>query len=87
MYQKKNSTLLLTVLIMLQPENQHEENRDCISPFPCGKRVELVCINNDTFKSIGKFYRLSSLLPHSNAAGNEVVQTVRKVTSGLERLK
>lgn len=68
---------------MLQPENQHEENRDCISPFPCGKRVESVCSNDDTFKSIGKFYYLSSLLFHNNVAGNEVVQTIGKVTSDL----
>jgi len=57
---------------MLQPESQHEENRYCISPFPCGKCVEMVCVNDDTFKSVGKFYYLSSLLSHNNAAGDEV---------------
>lgn len=87
MYEKNNNTLLLTVLIMLQSENHHEENKDCFSPFPCGKLVELVCINDDTFKSIGKFYCLSSLLSHNNVAGNEVAQAIRKVTLVLERLK
>lgn len=71
---------------MLQPENQHEENRDCISLFSCVKHVELVCINDDTFKSIGKFYYLSSLPSHNNVVENEVTQTIRKVTSNLETL-
>lgn len=41
---------------ILQLKNQHEGNRECILPFlTYGKRGELVCINDGTFKSIGKF--------------------------------
>lgn len=52
---QKNSTLLLMLLVILQPKNQHEGNREYILPFTYGKHGELLCINNDTFKSIGKF--------------------------------